>query len=154
VIIRADDLGWNDVGYHDSEIAAPRLDALAADGVVLDRLYAQPSCSPTRAALMTGKAPLRLGVLSPISRNDPTGLPLSARDAAIGRWVDALDAEGMLERTTGTLGGRRESRSKGRSRWKVELWKKGFPSWKRDWPSWKGRTTGWARHGMLTRSRT
>jgi arylsulfatase B len=44
VIILADDLGWNDVGYHGSEIATPRLDALAAEGVVLDRFYAQPSC--------------------------------------------------------------------------------------------------------------
>ena len=76
VIILADDLGWGDVGYHGSEIATPRLDALAAEGVVLDRFYAQPSCSPTRAALMTGKTPMRLGVLSPISKNNPTGLPL------------------------------------------------------------------------------
>jgi len=79
VVILADDLGWNDVGYHGSELATPRLDALAAKGVVLDRFYAQPSCSPTRAALMTGKAPIRLGVLSPISKHNPTGLPLGER---------------------------------------------------------------------------
>jgi len=79
VIILADDLGWGDVGYHGSEIATPRLDLLAAEGVVLDRFYAQPSCSPTRAALMTGKTPMRLGVLSPISKNNPAGLPLSER---------------------------------------------------------------------------
>ncbi len=79
VIILADDLGWNDVGYHGSEIATPRLDALATEGVVLDRFYAQPACSPTRAALMTGKTPMRLGVLSPISKNNPTGLPLTER---------------------------------------------------------------------------
>ena len=79
VIILADDLGWNDVGYHGSEIATPRLDALAAEGVVLDRFYAQPSCSPTRAALMTGKTPMRLGVLSPISKNNPSGLPLTEK---------------------------------------------------------------------------
>jgi len=79
VIIVADDLGWGDVGYHGSEIATPRLDRLAAEGVVLDRFYAQPSCSPTRAALMTGKSPMRLGVLSPISKNNPAGLPLGER---------------------------------------------------------------------------
>jgi arylsulfatase A-like enzyme len=77
VIILADDLGWRDVGYQGSEIATPRLDALAREGVVLDRFYAQPSCSPTRAALMTGKTPMRLGVLSPISKNNSTGLPLT-----------------------------------------------------------------------------
>jgi arylsulfatase A-like enzyme len=79
VIILADDLGWNDVGYHGSEIATPRLDALARAGVVLDRFYAQPSCSPTRAALLTGKAPMRLGVLSPISKHNPSGLPLTEK---------------------------------------------------------------------------
>jgi len=79
VIIVADDLGWGDVGYHGSEIATPRLDSLAAEGVVLDRFYAQPSCSPTRAALMTGRTPMRLGVLSPISKNNPAGLPLGER---------------------------------------------------------------------------
>jgi len=79
VIIVADDLGWNDVGYHGSEIATPRLDALAAEGVVLERFYAQPACSPTRAALMTGRAAMRLGVLSPISKNNPRGLPLEER---------------------------------------------------------------------------
>ena len=79
VIILADDLGWNDVGYHGSEIATPHLDQLAARGVELDRFYVQPTCSPTRASLMTGKAAMRLGVLSPISKNNPTGLPLSER---------------------------------------------------------------------------
>ncbi len=79
VIILADDLGWRDVGYHGSEIATPRIDRLAAGGVVLDRFYAQPTCSPTRAALMTGKTPMRLGILSPLSKNNPSGLPLGER---------------------------------------------------------------------------
>ncbi|WP_081826136.1 arylsulfatase B [Candidatus Phaeomarinobacter ectocarpi] len=98
VIIMADDLGWNDVGYHGSEIRTPNLDKLAADGVVLDRFYVQPTCSPTRAALMTGKSPLRLGIAAPLSKNNPTGLPieettlaerLKARGyqtALVGKW--------------------------------------------------------------------
>lgn len=76
VIIMADDLGWRDVGYHGSEIQTPRLDQLAAEGITLDRYYSQPSCTPTRAALMTGKSPLRLGVLRPMSKLLETGLPL------------------------------------------------------------------------------
>jgi len=77
VLIVADDLGWNDVGYHGSEIATPHLDRLAAEGVELDRFYVQPTCSPTRASLMTGKSSLRLGVVRPISKNEELGLPLS-----------------------------------------------------------------------------
>ena len=67
VIILADDLGWRDVGYNGSEIETPRIDALAAEGVHLERFYAHPTCSPTRAALMTGRSPTRLGVVRPIS---------------------------------------------------------------------------------------
>ncbi len=70
----ADDLGWNDVGYHGSEIATPNIDALVRKGVELDRYYAYPLCSPTRAALMTGRMPIRMGIDSPIGPNG--GLPL------------------------------------------------------------------------------
>jgi arylsulfatase A-like enzyme len=76
LILLADDLGWRDVGYHGSEIDTPHVDRIAREGIELDRFYAQPSCSPTRAALMTGKSPLRLGVDRPISKNEQTGLPL------------------------------------------------------------------------------
>ena len=69
LIIMADDLGWNDVGYHDSEIRTPTLDGLAAQGMQLERFYAHPYCSPTRSALMTGQAPLRNGILRPIAKN-------------------------------------------------------------------------------------
>ena len=63
VIFLADDLGWADVGYHGEEvIETPSIDRLAAEGVQLDRFYATPICSPTRAALMTGRDPMRLGV--------------------------------------------------------------------------------------------
>ena len=79
VIILADDMGWRDVSYHGSEIMTPRLDALAAGGLELDRFYAQPSCSPTRAALMTGRSAIRLGMLSPLSKLNPGGLPLGER---------------------------------------------------------------------------
>jgi arylsulfatase B len=63
VIFLADDLGWADVGYHGEEvIETPNLDRLAAEGVQLDRFYSTPICSPTRAALMTGRDPMRLGI--------------------------------------------------------------------------------------------
>ncbi|MCP3984754.1 MAG: arylsulfatase [bacterium] len=76
VLIVADDLGWNDVGFHGSEIETPRLDQIASDGIELDRFYAQTTCSPTRTALMTGKSPARLGITRPIAKLDPGGLPI------------------------------------------------------------------------------
>ena len=62
IIMLADDLGWSDVGYHGGDIDTPSIDRLAAEGVQLDRFYTTPICSPTRAALMTGRNPIRLGV--------------------------------------------------------------------------------------------
>ena len=61
VILLADDLGWADVGYRGSDIQTPNIDRLAAEGMRLDRFYATPFCSPTRAALMTGRDPIKLG---------------------------------------------------------------------------------------------
>lgn len=98
IIIVADDLGWNDLGYHGSEIRTPTLDSLAREGVELNRFYAHPTCSPTRSALVTGKSPLRLGFLSPLAKNNRLGLPLSESTIAdhfrwngyktilIGKW--------------------------------------------------------------------
>jgi arylsulfatase A-like enzyme len=63
VVIVADDLGWADVGFHGEEvIETPSLDRLANEGIELHRFYTTPICSPTRAALMTGRDPMRLGV--------------------------------------------------------------------------------------------
>lgn len=62
IVIVADDLGWNDVGFHGGDIETPSLDRLAAEGMELNRFYTTPICSPTRAALMTGRDPMRLGV--------------------------------------------------------------------------------------------
>lgn len=62
VYIVADDLGWKDVGFHGSDITTPNLDRLAAGGVRLEAFYAQPFCTPTRAALLTGRYPYRYGL--------------------------------------------------------------------------------------------
>lgn len=78
VHIIADDLGWNDVGFHGSEIATPTIDRLASESVVLDRFYVTPICSPTRAGVLTGRYPFRFGiwdgVVSPTKRH---GIPPS-----------------------------------------------------------------------------
>ena len=79
VIILADDLGWNDVSFHGSEIPTPNIDRIVASGIELDRFYVQPTCSPTRAELMTGKSALRLGITRPISKNQKLGLGLQEK---------------------------------------------------------------------------
>ena len=66
VIFVADDLGWNDVGYHGSEIRTPNIDQLTQQGIELDRFYVYPFCSPTRTALLTGRSPYSLGITRPI----------------------------------------------------------------------------------------
>ena len=63
VHIVADDLGWKDVGFNGAaDIPTPNLDGLASTGAKLSQFYAQPMCTPTRAALMTGRYPFRYGL--------------------------------------------------------------------------------------------
>lgn len=63
VHIVADDLGWQDVGFNGCrDIRTPNLDRLARDGARLTQFYVQPMCTPTRAALMTGRYPFRYGL--------------------------------------------------------------------------------------------
>jgi len=90
VYIIADDLGWKDVGFHGSDIRTPNLDRLAETGVELEEFYVQPMCTPTRAALLTGRYPLRYGL--------QTGaIPSSGRyGLATDEWLlpQALSAAG------------------------------------------------------------
>ena len=83
VLLLADDLGWGDVGFHRSKIATPSIDALAGRGVQLEQFYVQPICTPTRAALLTGRYPMRLGLQVGVVRPwSDHGLPLDERTMA------------------------------------------------------------------------
>lgn len=96
VVILVDDMGFGDTGYNGSEIATPVLDQMARDGVILDRNYVYPICSPTRAALLTGRSPLEFGIDGPMS--DEASLPtnlkimpeyfkdLGYQTAMVGKW--------------------------------------------------------------------
>ena len=83
VFILVDDVGYNDVGYHNQSgggasrgIMTPRIDALAQAGVRLTNYYVQHICTPTRAALMTGRYPFRYGVTGfTIDTFVPWGIP-------------------------------------------------------------------------------
>ncbi|XP_078357482.1 arylsulfatase B-like [Oculina patagonica] len=77
LLVVVDDFGWSDVGFHGSKIHTPNMDRLAAEGVILDNYYVQPICTPTRAALMSGRYPIHTGLQhSVIHPDEPYGLPL------------------------------------------------------------------------------
>jgi arylsulfatase A-like enzyme len=99
VLLLADDLGSHDVGWRASEIKTPNLDKLALAGARLDQFYVQPVCSPTRAALLTGRYPFRHGLQVSVVRPwAQYGLPLEERTlpqalreagyqtAIVGKW--------------------------------------------------------------------
>ena len=64
VLITADDLGWSDLACYGSDLhETPNLNRLSQEGFKFDNAYAaSPVCSPTRASILTGKYPARLGV--------------------------------------------------------------------------------------------
>ena len=66
ILIMADDQGWGDVGYNGHpHLKTPHLDAMAQNGAVFKRFYSAGSvCSPTRASVMTGRHPARMGICS------------------------------------------------------------------------------------------
>jgi arylsulfatase A len=76
VLICVDDLGYGDLGCYGSAIRTPNLDRMALEGVRFSQFYsASPVCSPSRAALLTGRYPTRLGMPRVLMSSDRTGLP-------------------------------------------------------------------------------
>lgn len=119
VLIHIDDLGWTDLGcYGSSFYETPRIDALAKDSCQLfDAYAASPVCSPSRAALMTGRVPARVGITQWIGGNgvgklldvpyhhvlpsSEYALPRALRDGGyatwhVGKWHLGAGAHGPL----------------------------------------------------------
>src|SRR5215813_7661516 len=65
VLIMADDLGFGDVGWHGGPYKTPNLDKLAKKAVRLAQHYSLPTCSPTRASLLSGRFNGRFGCTGP-----------------------------------------------------------------------------------------
>jgi arylsulfatase A len=99
VILFADDLGYGDLGcYGHPTIRTPHLDRMAAEGIKLSQFYAAHLCTPSRAALLTGRLPVRSGLNVVLFPNSTGGIPdgevtlaeaLKARGYAtscIGKW--------------------------------------------------------------------
>lgn len=72
IFILADDLGWRDTGCYGSTFyETPHIDGLAARGVRFTQAYAaNPLCSPTRASILTGQHPARIGITFPDCHGD------------------------------------------------------------------------------------
>ena len=78
--ILADDLGYADIGFNGCEdIKTPNVDKLAKRGTIFTSHYVQPVCTPTRAALLTGRYPHRTGVYSTINAQRPALFQLNER---------------------------------------------------------------------------
>jgi arylsulfatase B len=108
VFIVADDLGFGDCSFTGvSDVRTPHIDALAQNGLRMTRYYGQPVCSPSRAAIHTGRLPLSYGLQTYVI--DPTGvdyglnlnettLPQLLRDKggydthAVGKWHLGMSA--------------------------------------------------------------
>src|SRR5574341_2224381 len=76
ILIYADDLGYGDLGCYGSRLSTPNLDRLASESARFTHFYsANPVCSPSRAALLTGRYPTRVGVPRVLFPRDTTGLP-------------------------------------------------------------------------------
>ena len=99
VFILCDDLGYGDLGCYGSKIPTPSLDRMAADGIRFTNFSsADPVCSPSRAALLTGRYPTRVGVPRVFFPTDTNGLNLDETSLAsvlkgqnyktmcIGKW--------------------------------------------------------------------
>jgi arylsulfatase len=99
VFILCDDLGYGDLGVYGSKIRTPHFDRLASEGVRFTNFCsADPVCSPSRAALLTGRYPTRVGVPRVLFPEDTNGLNLDEttlanvlkargyRTMCIGKW--------------------------------------------------------------------
>ncbi|KEI72636.1 sulfatase-like hydrolase/transferase [Endozoicomonas elysicola] len=114
IVMMADDLGWADVGINGSTIETPNIDSLAAEGATMERFYVAPTCSPTRAALMTARDPMRLGIayatVMPWSNNgvnpNETLMPQSFKangyqTAMFGKWHLGMSQESYVPNQRG-----------------------------------------------------
>ncbi len=91
LILLVDDMGYGDPGAYGGGGAVgaptPNIDALASGGLKLTSTYAQPTCTPTRAAINTGRLPTRSGLTRPM---------LTGENPKVNPWADEATAAGLL----------------------------------------------------------
>jgi arylsulfatase len=101
LVFLTDDVGWMDFGFNGGGVAVgndtPNIDRFAQNGLILTSAYSTPSCTPTRATIMTGQNPLHHGLLRPPMYGEPGGLggaetiasilkKLGYRTQGVGKW--------------------------------------------------------------------
>lgn len=90
VLFFVDDLGWNNLGYRNPELfETPHIDRLAGEGIDFRQCYvASPTCSPSRATLLTGKHPARLQIVRhiPVSPKNPDFDEFGRTDVEFNLW--------------------------------------------------------------------
>ena len=97
VILLADDLGYHDVSWHNSQVLMPNLHNLAQAGIILDQHYSQATCAPSRGALLTGRYPVNIQ-MNPrqFKPTTPFGLPTKYPTMA-----EMLKSEGYVTHAVG-----------------------------------------------------
>ena len=102
IYILLDDVGFGELGKPDLDVirgySTPKISAFAKEGMSLQRMYTEPSCTPTRVSMMTGRLPTRTGMVEAKATVSGEGLPQEEvtiaevlRDAGyntshIGKW--------------------------------------------------------------------
>ena len=88
LLLFVDDLGWSDLGFRNSRYETPNIDALSREGFSFTQAYSpSPTCSPSRAALLTGKHPARLKLVRHIAHDRNQGFDASGRpDRKFSLW--------------------------------------------------------------------
>lgn len=123
IVVMADDMGFSDLGCYGSEIRTPTIDRLASEGVRFSQFYNCNKCGPSRASLMTGLYPWKVGqspgqsIFKNLTRNCVTVMQLlkagGYETCAVGRldmvtaddWHDPAQVAGAADRVLGSASG-------------------------------------------------
>ncbi|RPH89154.1 MAG: twin-arginine translocation signal domain-containing protein [Calditrichaeota bacterium] len=91
VLFLTDDQGWGDLSAQGNTILnTPNMDRIASEGVSFERFFVSPVCAPTRAALLTGRYPLRSGVHG-VTRGEET---MRSEELTLAEILRQADPEG------------------------------------------------------------
>lgn len=112
VFVLVDDLGWSDIGcFGNPAVDTPRIDAFCAESLKFTDAYAAaPVCSPTRASIMTGRAPARLRITNHMpdresfTPKDPVLLPAFCEDRLALEYETLAELLGEEGYRTGFMG--------------------------------------------------